>query len=124
MSVVLFSEPCLFAAQSAVESAISGLKDANGLLGKQISGGIGLHDAVARREEKLKARDSRAWLRGRFCLQKYVHGDPVFSLASLGRIADVRRSLGACCVCVHASLTRGELVTVVDFVEPTMILLT
>lgn len=63
MSVVLFSTPCHFAAQSAIDGAISGLKDANGLLSKQISGGIGLHDAVARREEKLKARDSRAWLR-------------------------------------------------------------
>ena len=60
VSVVLFSTPCLFAAQSAVDSAISGLKDANGLLSKQISGGVSLDDAVARLEENLKARDSRA----------------------------------------------------------------
>jgi acyl-coenzyme A synthetase/AMP-(fatty) acid ligase len=33
-------------------------------------------------------------------------------------------SLGACCVCVNASLTRGELVTVVDFVEPAAVLVT
>jgi len=122
--VVLFSTPCHFAAQSAIDGAISGLKDANGLLSKQISGGVGLHDAVATLESNMKARDSRAWLRGRFCLQKYVHGDPVFTLASLGRIADVRRLLDACCVCVNASLTRGELVTVVDFVEPALILFT
>ena len=63
VSVVLFSEPCLFAARSAVVRAISGLKDANRLLSKQISEGVGLHNAVARREEKLKARDSHAWLR-------------------------------------------------------------
>ena len=31
-------------------------------------------------------------------------------------------SLGACCVCVNASLTRGELATVVDFVEPLFLL--
>ena len=31
-------------------------------------------------------------------------------------------SLGACCVCVNASLTRGELATVVDFVEPAAVL--
>ena len=48
----------------------------------------------------------------------------MFSLARLGRIADVRRLLGACCVCVNASPTRGELVTVVDFVEPAMVLFT
>ena len=60
VSVVLFSTPCLFAAQSAVDSAISGLKEANGLLSKQISGGVSLDDAVATLESNLKARDSRA----------------------------------------------------------------
>ena len=60
VSVVLFSTPCLFAAQSAVDSAISSLKGANGLLSKQISGGVSLDDAVVRLEDNLKARDSRA----------------------------------------------------------------
>ena len=31
-------------------------------------------------------------------------------------------SLGACCVCINASLTRGELATVVDFVTPGAVL--
>ena len=60
VSVVLFSTPCLFAAQSAVDSAISGLRDANGLLSKRISGGVRLDDAVTTLENNLKARDSRA----------------------------------------------------------------
>ena len=57
VSVVLFSTPCLFAAQAAVDSAISELKASGGLLSEQISGGVSLDDAVAVLENNLKARD-------------------------------------------------------------------
>ena len=60
VSVVLFSTPCLFATQSAVDKAMSGLKAANGLLDSQISGGVRLDDAVAVLEKNLEARDKRA----------------------------------------------------------------
>ena len=47
VSVVLFSTPCLFAAQSAVDNTLRGLKEANGMLSREISGGIRLEDTVA-----------------------------------------------------------------------------
>jgi 2-methylisocitrate lyase-like PEP mutase family enzyme len=58
VSVVLFSTPCLFAAQAAVDGAMSALKAANGLLSKEISGGVSLSDAVTNLEANLRARDT------------------------------------------------------------------
>ena len=58
VSVVLFSTPCLFAAQAAVDAALSALKTSNGLLSEEISGGVRLNDAVVRLENNLKARDT------------------------------------------------------------------
>lgn len=57
VSLVLFSTPCLFAAQAAVDGAMSALKASNGLLSREISGGICLSDAVANLETNLKSRN-------------------------------------------------------------------
>lgn len=57
VSLVLFSTPCLFAAQAAVDGAMSALKASNGLLSREISGGVCLSDAVANLETNLKSRD-------------------------------------------------------------------
>ena len=57
VDAVLFSTPCLFAAQSAVNGAIQALKGSNGLLSAEISGGIRLSDAVDLLAGNLEARD-------------------------------------------------------------------
>jgi 2-methylisocitrate lyase-like PEP mutase family enzyme len=61
VDAVLFSTPCLFAAQSAVNRAILALKESNGLLSTEISGGVSLADAVDLLDRNLEARDSKSW---------------------------------------------------------------
>lgn len=58
VSVVLFSTPCLFAAQSAIDTALGDLKAAGGKLTAGMSGGVRLNDAVDLLERNLAARDA------------------------------------------------------------------
>lgn len=60
VSAVLFSTPCLFAAQSAVDTAMRSLQGNNGRLTEAISGGVRLADAVEVLNANLKARDGKA----------------------------------------------------------------
>jgi 2-methylisocitrate lyase-like PEP mutase family enzyme len=58
VSVVLYSTPCLFAAQAAVTGAMQALKQTNGLLDEAVSGGISLNDTLGLLAENLAARDN------------------------------------------------------------------
>jgi 2-methylisocitrate lyase-like PEP mutase family enzyme len=58
VSLVIYSTPCLFAAQAAVEDAVGSLKQAGGVLPELGAGrSVGLKDCVAVLQENLTLRD-------------------------------------------------------------------
>jgi 2-methylisocitrate lyase-like PEP mutase family enzyme len=57
VSVVLYSTPCLFAAQAAITDAMQALKQADGRLDETISGGVNLNDTLGLLAGNLAARD-------------------------------------------------------------------
>ena len=58
---MIYSTPCLFAAQAAVEAAVGCLKQTEGLLPEPAAGrSIGLTECVAVLQENLARRDQRA----------------------------------------------------------------
>jgi 2-methylisocitrate lyase-like PEP mutase family enzyme len=60
VSLVIYSTPCLFAAQAAVDAAVGRLKQAEGVLAEPAAGrSVGLRDCVAVLEENLARRDQR-----------------------------------------------------------------
>jgi 2-methylisocitrate lyase-like PEP mutase family enzyme len=60
VSLVIYSTPCLFAAQAAVDAAVGCLKQTEGLLPEPAAGrSVGLGDCVAVLQENLARRDQR-----------------------------------------------------------------
>jgi 2-methylisocitrate lyase-like PEP mutase family enzyme len=58
VSLVIYSTPCLFAAQAAVDAAVGCLKQTGGLLPEPVAGrSVGLRDCVAVLQENLARRD-------------------------------------------------------------------
>ena len=57
VSLVIYSTPCLFAAQASIENAMRSLKEHDGAL-SQIPGGINVKNCAALLTENLAGRDS------------------------------------------------------------------
>jgi len=59
ISIVIYSTPCLFAAQSAIEEAVKSLKDKNGHLPEKGAGIVDIKICNAILEDNLRRRDKR-----------------------------------------------------------------
>lgn len=57
VSIVLYSTPCLFAAQAAVENAVRSIKELNGLIRKEAVPSVDLKTCSSFLQENLSARD-------------------------------------------------------------------
>ena len=62
VSVVIYSTPCLFAAQAAIEGAMQELRERNGLLRSIDEGGVGVSSCTAILEDNLRS-SRRTWRR-------------------------------------------------------------
>lgn len=58
VSLVIYSTPCLFAAQTAVQEAMKSLQESNGLLNSSRKGSVDLQECTALLMENLVRRDS------------------------------------------------------------------
>lgn len=59
VSIVIYSTPCLFAAQSAIEDAMKSLKENDGLLQDRSKGGVDVKGCTALLSENLARRDGK-----------------------------------------------------------------
>lgn len=61
VSLVNYSTPCLFAAQSAIDETMKTLKDQDGVLQTPAKGGLGIQGCTAILNDNLARRDKHAF---------------------------------------------------------------